>query len=102
MAEERVAAHFAIGEDLRPGPLLQRNRLIDSMVFDAFEIGLSQLPGLVPFTRFLQPRRPQQTSHYIASEHAHSCLLSGSAQDIPGELGEQANWSRSLGKGSLL
>jgi len=42
LALKRLATHFAIGDDLQAGLLLERNGLIHGPVFDLFEI--SRLP----------------------------------------------------------
>ena len=42
---KRLATHFAIGDDLKAGLLLQGNGLIHGPVFDLFEISRLQFPS---------------------------------------------------------
>ena len=39
VAEERVAPHLAVGDDVEPGVLLQRDGLVDGAILDALELG---------------------------------------------------------------
>ena len=60
MAEEGVAAHLAVGDDVEPGGLLQRDRLVDGAILDALECRGGELalleasPGVEKYCRAKQ------------------------------------------------
>src|SRR5262245_32764323 len=42
---EHIAPHFAIGDDVYPGPLLDCHALIHRTILDEFEVGIGYLAG---------------------------------------------------------
>ena len=56
VAEERVAPHLAVGDDVEAGRFLQRDGLVDGAVLDGLELRRRDLPALAA-----GPARPSET-----------------------------------------
>ena len=68
VAVEGEAAHLAVGDDVDTDLLLEGERAVDSLVFDALEGDRVQLAGLVLGTRPLQGLRPQEAADDLGTE----------------------------------
>jgi len=68
MAEERVAPHLAIGDDVEAGILLQGDRFVDGPILDALEFRGGQATCFEGRARVLQILRPEQAADDIALE----------------------------------
>ena len=67
MAVERIAAHLAVGDDVEPGRLLQRDGLVDGAVLDRLERRRRQLAALELLARVEQVLRPQQAADDVGA-----------------------------------
>src|SRR5215831_20722923 len=65
LALERKPPHFAVGHDVEPRCLLQRDGLIDGAIFYGLELRVTKTPGHPVVPRFAQRSRPQQAADNI-------------------------------------
>ena len=68
MAVERIAAHLAVGDDVEPGRLLQRDRLVHGAILDRLEGRRRQLPALELFTRGEEVLRAQEAADDVGAK----------------------------------
>ena len=73
VAVKGVATHLSVGDDVEPGRFLQRDRLVDGPILEAFEIGSGELPSLDPGAGVEEVRGPQQAADDVASGVHHVC-----------------------------
>jgi hypothetical protein len=76
VAEEGVAPHLAVGDDVEAAGFLQRDRLIDRAIFDPLEFGGRHVAALATVACFRQVRRAKEASDDIASPSVHRVLCS--------------------------
>src|SRR5215472_1016549 len=74
LALEGKAPHFAVGYDVEPRRLLERDGLIDSAILDGFELRMTELPSRPVVPCLPQRDRPQKTTDNIGMCRDHPRL----------------------------
>src|SRR5262245_3491126 len=74
LALERKPPHFAVGHDVEPRCLLERDGLIDGAIFYGLELRVTQTPGHPVVPSFAQRSRPQKTADNIGMCRNHRRL----------------------------
>ena len=85
MAEERVAAHLAVGDDVESRVLLQRDDLVDGPVLDALESGRRQRAALDLVARLEKKRQAQKAADDVAAIGGHRGLRNQNCAPSPGD-----------------
>jgi hypothetical protein len=67
VAEERVAPHLAVSDDVQTGVLLQPDRLVDGAILDLFVRGRREFAALELGLRFAQIRGTQKAADRVAA-----------------------------------
>ena len=67
MTVERIAAHLAVGDDVEPGRLLQRDGLVHGAVLDRLECRRRQLAALELLARVEEVLRAQEAADDIGA-----------------------------------
>jgi len=75
MAEERIAPLLAVGDHVKAGRFLKCDGFVNRAVFEAFELGWTEVAGLDALTRIEEVRRAQQTADSLASAREHRVIL---------------------------
>ena len=71
VAEERIAPHLAVGDDVEAGRFLQRDGFVDGAVLDAFERCSGELAPRNGIARLQEIRRSEQTANDVAAGRRH-------------------------------
>jgi hypothetical protein len=65
LALERKPPHFAVGNDVEPRCLLERDGLIDGAILYGLELRVTKTPGHPVVARFAQRDWPEQTANNV-------------------------------------
>src|SRR5262249_12135886 len=78
---KRIAAQFAVGDDVDAGSDLKVDGCVNRLVFDLLELDRPQLAGLQAATRIDELRRAEPAAHDLAADvlHGRCGILSGRA-----------------------
>ena len=72
-------AEFAVGHNLKPDLLLQRDHVLDALVLHASKLILAHVPAAVPAEGLAQGLRPQQTADVVGAERRAALKARGHA-----------------------